>query len=92
MVSANRSGSGKEILLDALTATKPQNGVKFRKATGKSDIDVSAFFGEIAAYKAEFAFNLVKILREGKGKLRLRECKIICASALSIDKITWKGR
>lgn len=73
LVSANRSSPGKEILLDALTITKPNNGKKFREKTGKSDIDVSAFFSEIAAYKAEFAFNLVKILREGKGKLRLPE-------------------
>lgn len=70
LVSANRSGPGKEILLAALIATKPQNGEEFRKTTGKNDIDTSAFFGEIAAYKAEFAFNLVKILREEKGKLR----------------------
>ena len=71
LISANRSAPGKEILLDSLTTTKPQNGPKFRKTTGKSDIDVEAFFDEIASYKAEFAFNLVATLREAKTKLHL---------------------
>jgi putative ATP-dependent endonuclease of the OLD family len=71
LIASNRSGPGKEILLDALTATKPQNGLKFRETTGENDIDVKAFFDEIAAYKAEFAFNLVVTLRKAKVKLRL---------------------
>jgi len=71
LISANCSGHGKEILLDALTATKPRNGPIFRKSTGKNDIDVEAFFKEIASYKAEFAFNLVAELRQAKTKLGL---------------------
>ena len=71
LISANRTGHGKVVLLEALTATKPQNGPKFRETTGKSDIDVEAFFDEIASYKAEFAFNLVAKLRQAKTKLSL---------------------
>ena len=71
LISANRSGYGKEALLDALTATKPKNGPKFRETTGKSDIDAEASFDEIASYKAEFAFNLVVELRQRKTKLSL---------------------
>jgi predicted ATP-dependent endonuclease of OLD family len=71
LISANRSGYGKEVLLDALTATKPKNGPKFRETTGESDIDAEAFFDEITSYKAEFAFNLVVELRQRKTKLSL---------------------
>ena len=69
LVAANHSGEGKEILLDALTATKPTNGPKFRNKTGKGAIDVESFFDEISSYKAEFAFNLVATLREAKSNL-----------------------
>jgi len=59
LISANRSGDGKELLLSALCMTKPINGPNFRTETGKNDIDVEAFFKEIESYKAEFAFSLM---------------------------------
>ncbi len=69
LIAANRSGDGKEALLDALTATKPKNGPKLRKQTGTADIEIQTFYNEISSYKAEFAFNLVAILRNTKRKL-----------------------
>ena len=55
-------------LLSKLRSTKPQNGKKFEKELGDSDIDVDSFFKEIDDYKSEFAFNLKKRLeKEGEG-------------------------
>jgi predicted ATP-dependent endonuclease of OLD family len=71
IVAANRTGDGKEILLDALTATKPKCGPTFRRYTGKNGINVELFFAEIGSYKAEFAFNLAATLREAKSTLKL---------------------
>ena len=69
VIAANRSGLGKELLFDALTATKPLNGPKLRQATGGGAIDVEAFFDEIESYKAEFAFNFVELLRRRPSQL-----------------------
>ena len=62
LVSANKSGDGKQLLLDSICITKPINGPKFKTQTGVDDIDVAAFFAEIENYKTEFAFNLVSTL------------------------------
>jgi putative ATP-dependent endonuclease of OLD family len=64
LVSANMSGGGKELLLDALSMTKPRNGTKLRIATGVNDIDVETFFTEIVNYKAEFAFSLMSTIED----------------------------
>jgi predicted ATP-dependent endonuclease of OLD family len=71
LVNANRSGQGKEVLLDALSATKPSNGPKFRDKTGREEINVAEFYQEIASYKAEFAFNLVTQLQTGIRRLEV---------------------
>ena len=68
IIEANKTAKGKGILLKALKKTKPQNGKKFEKELGDSDIDVDSFFKEIDDYKSEFAFNLKKRLeKEGEG-------------------------
>jgi len=64
LVSANRSGDGKELLFNALSLTKPTNGPKLRAETGSNDIDIEAFFSEIEDYKAEFSFNLVSTMED----------------------------
>jgi predicted ATP-dependent endonuclease of OLD family len=64
LVSANRSGDGKELLFSALCVTKPNNGPKLKTETGANDIDVEAFFAEIENYKAEFAFSLMSALED----------------------------
>ncbi|MHB0955679.1 MAG: ATP-dependent nuclease [Pirellulaceae bacterium] len=64
LIESNGSGAVRELLFSALTMTKPSNGPKFKKETGQADIDVSAFFKEIANYKAEFAFSLASVLRD----------------------------
>ena len=68
LISSNRSGDGKELFLDALSMTKPNNGPKFRTETGASDIDVEAFFAEIKNYKAEFAFSIMSVLEDERQK------------------------
>ena len=60
---------GKELLFEALTATKPLKGPRLRQATGSDLIDVEAFFEEIKSYKAEFAFNLADHLQQRPGRL-----------------------
>jgi predicted ATP-dependent endonuclease of OLD family len=62
LISVNRIGAGKLFLLEAFKDTKPNTGKKFAEATGDGEIDVAAFFDEIKACKAEFAFNLARRL------------------------------
>lgn len=62
VISANVSGKGKGIILDALKATRPQIGQEIAAKAGKGSVDVDACFDAIADYKAEFAFNLAKRL------------------------------
>ncbi|GJL61898.1 MAG: ATP-dependent endonuclease [Nitrospirales bacterium] len=63
LISANRAGVQKELLFDALALTKPINGPKLKTETGANDISVDTFFLEIEKYKAEFAFNLVSVIK-----------------------------
>lgn len=62
IIFANCSGSGKDILLNALKETKPINGKNLAQEYESKDLDVSIFFAEIENYKAEFAFNLLQEL------------------------------
>lgn len=66
LISVNRSGAQRELLIAALTLTKPINGPQFKNDTGTAEIDVDKFFTEIETYKAEFAFSLAAVLRDEK--------------------------
>lgn len=64
LVSTNKSGVGRNTLLDILEMTKNKlsnmkNVKEFRALLGSNDIDVNNFFTEIKNYKSEFAFNLL---------------------------------
>lgn len=74
LVSANRSGNGKDLLLEALSMTKPKNGPKFKAQMGDNDIDVKAFFAEIESYKAAFAFSLISVLQQDSKTAQKKEC------------------
>ena len=63
VISANKSGKGKEILLNALKETKPKRGPEYEKEVGDNDIEPESFFLEIESYKSEFAFNLASQLK-----------------------------
>lgn len=63
VISANKAGKGKEILLNALNETKPKRGPEYEKEIGDNDIETESFFSEIERYKSEFAFNLVSQLK-----------------------------
>ena len=64
IITANKSGAGKNILLAALQNTKPRSGKLFADNLGTSDINTESFFNEIEDYKAEFAFNLLTLLED----------------------------
>ena len=64
LIAANRSGPGKKILLEALTATKRRSGAELADKLGAQDIDVEAFYGQVESYKSEFAFNLLAQLED----------------------------
>lgn len=64
LIESNKSGKGKNTLLDILEKTKKKlsNRKKvatYRTSIGKNDIDVNTFFTEIENYKSEFSFNLL---------------------------------
>ncbi len=66
LIKCNLNSPGREILLEALEMTRPQNGPKLKDSLGDNPLDVAEFFKEIEDYKAEFAFNLLDVLKEGK--------------------------
>ncbi|KAF2342276.1 ATP-dependent nuclease [Flavobacterium tistrianum] len=64
LIEANKSGIGKNTLLEALQKTKTKlcnrkNVSTYKISIGNSDLDVNSFFDEIENYKSEFAFNLL---------------------------------
>lgn len=63
LITANSTGSGKQILLKALSFTKPKSPI-IVEAIRNNRIDVNALFAEIEKYKAEFAFNLLTELSQ----------------------------
>ena len=64
VITSNKNGKGKEILLNVLKDTKPKRGVEYAEELGESDIDTESFFSEIENYKSEFAFNLASQLKK----------------------------
>lgn len=63
IINSNSSGKSKELLFEALIKTKTKNGPNLKSKTGNQNIDVPVFFKEIENYKAEFAMNLVEVLK-----------------------------
>jgi predicted ATP-dependent endonuclease of OLD family len=68
IIESNKSGEGKELLFQALNKTKIENGPKLQSKTSGNDINVDEFFKEIKGYKAEFAMNLLEVLKEVQNK------------------------
>jgi len=68
IIGCNKNGIGKKLLFQALNKTKKENGPKLQQKTGDGDIDVDEFFSEIEKYKAEFAMNLLEVLRDEQNK------------------------
>lgn len=62
LIAANRNGSGKALILEALKKTRPKLGKDIEKTAGAGDLDVGICFDAITEYKAEFAFNLATLL------------------------------
>ncbi len=71
IIEANKSGAGKNILLETLKEIKPKNGKSFEEITGTNEIDVESFFKEIAQYKTEFSFALADQLEKDSTKFKL---------------------
>ncbi|MCK4558578.1 MAG: hypothetical protein KAV45_02270 [Calditrichia bacterium] len=68
IIESNKSGEGKELLFQALNKTKIENGPKLQSKTSSNNINVDEFFKEIESYKAEFAMNLLEVLKDGQNK------------------------
>ncbi|TYR36708.1 AAA family ATPase [Sphingobacterium phlebotomi] len=64
LIESNKSGEGRQILLDALVSIRPTVGKTYRDKLGAGNIEVEAFFGLIEAYKSEFAYALMLGLEE----------------------------
>lgn len=73
IIDCNKNGESKELLFQALNITKKKNGPKLQKKTLSSDINVDEFFREIENYKAEFAMNLLAVLKDKENKDK-RKC------------------
>jgi putative ATP-dependent endonuclease of OLD family len=63
VIEANKSNKAKDIMFDALSKTKPENGKKL-KASTLNDLEIQLFFEEIEEYKADFATDLYEVLKE----------------------------
>ncbi|WP_312339335.1 AAA family ATPase [Sphingobacterium sp.] len=59
LIKSNKSGYGKQILLDALISVRPTAGKIYRDNLNGGDIDVDDFFSLIETYKSEFAYALM---------------------------------
>jgi predicted ATP-dependent endonuclease of OLD family len=68
IIESNKSGEGKELLFQALNKTKIRNGPKLQSKTSGNNINVDEFFKEIEGYKAEFAMNLLEVLKNKHNK------------------------
>lgn len=71
LIAANRNGTGKSLILEALKGTRPTLGKNIEKSTGMGDLDVDTCFDAIKEYKAEFAFTLATLLDTDEGSLNL---------------------
>ena len=68
IIESNKSGEGKKLLFQALNKTKKGNGPKLQLKTSYNNINIDEFFKEIEDYKAEFAMNLLEVLKDKKNK------------------------
>jgi predicted ATP-dependent endonuclease of OLD family len=59
IITANKSGTGKNILLNVLKLVRPSVGKSFETSTGESDLDVDGYFTLIEKHKSEFSYSLM---------------------------------
>ncbi|MEK6259029.1 MAG: AAA family ATPase [Planctomycetota bacterium] len=71
LIAANRNGTGKSLILQALKMTRPTLGKQIETTTGTGDLDVGTCFSAIEHYKAEFAFNLAGLLDKDVTQLEI---------------------
>lgn len=64
ILESNKTGKGREILLNALIQTRPMKGSELKEEIGSADIDADSFFPLIENYKSEFSFNLTEELKK----------------------------
>ncbi len=74
IIDANKDGNGKDLLFEALIATRPIRGKQLKRVLGSNPIDVEKFYSEIDVrdnegnkqddYKSEFAINLLNSLNK----------------------------
>jgi putative ATP-dependent endonuclease of the OLD family len=64
IISANKTGKGRDILLNVLVQVRPNTGKQYKEALAESPIDIEAFFGLIEGHKSSFAYCLLIELTE----------------------------
>lgn len=71
LIKSNLTGEGKELILKALKATRPQAGKVYAEGVGDGDIAVDKVFKLIENYKSEFAYNLQDLLKSNNTGLNI---------------------
>lgn len=64
VIDANKTGTGKTILIKVLKTTRPVVGKSYEEGLKGGDIVVEDFFALIVSYKSDFAYNLLVELTE----------------------------
>jgi putative ATP-dependent endonuclease of OLD family len=59
ILSLNKAGAAKQILLRALKSTRPIAGAEYATSLGAAEIDVDGYFALIENYKSDFAYCLM---------------------------------
>lgn len=76
LIACNKSGESKDLLFQGLILTKSKNGPRLQTKTSNNDIITDEFFTEIEKYKAEFAMNLLDVLKDDKNKDKRRNFNV----------------
>lgn len=69
IISANKSGEGKEVLLEAIKMTRPQKGKQLEEKFQDVDLNMEECFELIEKEKSDFAFNLHELLQKRGNKI-----------------------
>ena len=68
IIASNKTGEGKNILLEIIKKVRPNAGKAFADELGDNDIDIESYFQLIELFKSDFAYQLmIKLEKDSKG-------------------------
>lgn len=68
IIACNKTGEGKNILLEIIKKVRPIAGKAFADELGEDDIDIESYFQLIELFKSDFAYQLmIKLEKDSKG-------------------------